>query len=128
MTQVQLEVDLTEWFIQGTFLAAVLFALVYIPFFKWRETVTGRATTVLVLAIAGALLHSTLIVWGVVGVSVAKNSKPVPGNFINQFFTWLSIVSIGAAGLSIVILTWQAGRFMLIDTDSKFLKRMFMIH
>jgi len=127
VNELQLEIDLTRWFLEGAFISAVLFAVVYIPFFKWRETVTGRATTVLVLAIAGALLHSVLVAWGLISVSVAKNAKPIQGGIEDQFFTWLSIVSVGAAGLAILMLTWQAAHYMLADTGNKFLRWMFHI-
>jgi hypothetical protein len=124
----QLEVNLTEWFLQGTFLAALLFAVVYIPFFDWRATVTGRATTTLILSIAGALMHSTPVVWGVVGITVSKHAVQEPGGVVNQVFTWVSIVSLGGAGLSILILGWQSLRYMNAETNNKLLRWILNIH
>jgi hypothetical protein len=118
----QLEVNLTEWFLEGTFLAALLFAVVYIPFFDWRATVTGRATTTLILSIAGALLHSVLLIWGVIGISVSKYATQKPGGVTDQVFTWISVVSLGGAGLSILILGWQSLRYMHAETNNKFLR------
>lgn len=125
MTLLQIQTDLTEWFIEGTFIAALIFALVYIPFFDWRETVTGRATTILDLSIAGTLLHSVLIIWGVDTVSVRH--PEAPSGFWSQLVDWLSIVSLGAAGLAICMLAWQAGRYVLAQSTNKIICRVFYL-
>lgn len=126
MTQLQFEVDLTEWFIQGTFIASLVFATVYIPFFKWRETITGRATTTLVLSIAGALLHSVLVLWGVTTITKGASPDQTTG-FWNQFLTWVAIISLGFACISIATLAFVAVRYLIAEseTTNRFLCKVF---
>jgi hypothetical protein len=121
MTELQWEVNLTQWFIEGTFSAAILFAMIYIPFYKWRETITGRATAILDLAIAGSLLHSSLLSWGVTSLSVkADGVANLPPGFWNNTLTWVSIISVGAAGVSIVTLTFAALQHLEPETTNRF--------
>lgn len=121
MSQVQWEIGLTEWFIVGTFIASIVFASLYIPFYEWRETVTGRAVTILILAIAGALLRSVLVLWGVVTVTVKPGGKTLQTEtmgFWNEFFTWFSVISLGFAGLSIILLIYALFRNLFLNSDN----------
>ena len=130
MSQVQWEIDLTEWFVQGTFIASVVFAMVYIPFYDWRETLTGKAVTVLILAIAGALFRSVLVLWGVITVTVRPDTVRQGSatiGFWNEFFTWLSIVSLGAAGVSITLLLWESLRGIFSESENKIICKAFRL-
>lgn len=119
MTQLQLEIDLTEWFIEATFIASLIFAAVYIPYYDWRDTLTGKAVTVLVLSIAGALFHSVLIVWHV--------TRDGAGGFWGEFLIWLSIVSLGGAGLGIILLFYDLLRGIHSESDKKWICKLLML-
>lgn len=118
-----LEVDLARWFTEGTFIISVIFALIYIPFFEWRETKTGRAFTTLILSIAGALLRPVLIIWGI--ISVRSNSNPA--GFWNDLFTWLSIISLGAAGIAIAVLAFKTLQILFAESKNKWICKLFFI-
>jgi hypothetical protein len=115
MTEFQWETDLTEWFIEGFFIGALLFTVIYVPFFKWRATSTGRAIATLVLAIVGALLHSVLNIWGVTQIG-----KPGGQGQMNEALAWFAIFSLGAGALAVITLSFTAARFLFAESDNKF--------
>lgn len=127
MSSLQVEVDLTSWFIQATFIAAIIFAAVYIPFYDWRETLTGKAVTILVLSIAGALLHSCLVIWHATSLSVKAGTSTDVTGFWNNFLTWLAIISLGGAALSITVLVFETLRGIFSETDKPWLCRLLML-
>ena len=128
MSSLQLEVDLARWFTEATFIASVICALIYIPFFEWRETKTGKAFTTLILAIAGALLRPVLIIWGVITVSIRPGAKnPDNLGFWNNFFIWLSIISLGAAGLALATLAFKILQVIFAESENKWICKLFFI-
>jgi len=120
LSSLQLETDLTDWFAVGTFIAAIVFAAIYIPFFKWRETLTGKSVTVLILAIAGALLHAVLTYWHV--IPNLKTEQQQTSGF--HFFLWFSIVSLGFAGVAIIALTYETLRGIFSESENKWVCRL----
>lgn len=117
LSSLRLETDLTSWFIQATFIAAIVFAAIYIPFYDWRGTLTGKAVTTLILCIAGALLHSVLVLWGVHRES----------GFWADFITWLAILSLGGAAVSIIVLTFEMLRGIFSETDKPWLCKVLLL-
>lgn len=114
MTQIQ--IDLFKWFMEGTFCAAIVFLAVYMRLFDWRETVTGRALVALAGSIAGALLHSVITIWGGPTFTEAQT-------WWQNALTWLSIASLLGAGMSLVILTWQALRRHVLESEKTWVTR-----
>jgi hypothetical protein len=111
--------DLTKYFAQATFIASLLFALVYqLLKFRWWETVTGRATITLDLSIAGALLHTVLVIWGLPTVTLTKRAVSF-GPWYDEILTWVSVISLGTAGLAIFLLCWQAFRYSYAETGTR---------
>lgn len=107
MTQLEFATDLTEWFAEFTFIAALVFAVIYAKMYQWRETLTGHATLTLTLCIAGALLHTVLIIWGLDTVHLTRTGISTLHGFWNETLTWLSIICFGGAGTAITILAAQ---------------------
>jgi len=120
----QLQLDLSEWFVEIAFISAIIFAVIYIPFYKWRETLTGKAVTVLILAIAGALFRPVLLIWHVIHYPKGNQS---PGGFWNDCFTWLSIVSLAAAGAAIIALIFEMLRGIFSESENKWICRLLML-
>jgi hypothetical protein len=119
--------NLTKYFIVGTFCASVLFAILYGPLFNWQGTVTGRATFILDLSIAGALLHFVLLIWGVRTTGIKPGSADGISNlgpWYDAALTWFSVISIAIAGISIIILIWQLLRVLAFDPQTKLAKRL----
>jgi hypothetical protein len=110
MTQAQLQTNLISYFDQGTFIAALFFAVVYqLLKFRWWESVTGRAWMALALSVAGTLLHPVLIAWGV---------PPVPQGrapWYDVALTWFAVLSVGVVGVAILVLAWQAVRLTVAE-------------
>lgn len=107
---------------QGTFLAALLFAILYhFLRFRWWESVTGRAWMTLDLAVAGSLLHSVLIAWDVPTIQIRADG--VHGNYLGAWYdavlTWFSILCQGAAGLAILVLTWQTLQYAVAEAQAE---------
>lgn len=123
MTQLQLEQDLIRWFIQGAFIAALVFGAVYVPFFEWHDTVTGRAIVTLVLSLAGALFHSVLIIWGVPSFQF-KDGEVSLGPWWANALNWLSIISLGAIVIAIAMLAWQTLRYLNMHSVNKWACRL----
>jgi hypothetical protein len=123
VSSLQLETDLTGWFTEGTFIISVVLALVYIPSFEWRETGTGKAFTILILAIAGALFRPVLIIWGV--ISFRQGTKQL--GFWDDLFIWLSIISLGAAGIAIATLTFKTLQVLFTESGNKWICRLLFI-
>jgi hypothetical protein len=123
MSQLEFATDLTTWFVEGTFIAALVFSVIYGFAFDWRHTVTGRCTLTLDLSIAGALLHSVLIIWGIQTVHLTHTGVENLSGFWNETLTWISVISLGGAGAAITILTWQCTRYLNAQSENRFLNK-----
>lgn len=117
MSQLQWQADLSEWFVEGAWLAAVLLAALYIPNFNWKETLPGKGFFILILAICGALFKNVLMIWGV--IHVTEVHEEIQYGLLDEIFTWISIVSLGAAGVAIVLLLTHTVRTLKADSQKK---------
>jgi hypothetical protein len=114
MTQAQLLGNLASDFSQATFLIALLFAVIYqLLRFKWWQSVTGRAWMALALSVAGTQLHTVLLLWGVPPLT----SPTTP--WYDVALTWFSVLSIGAVGVTILVLIWQAIRITVAEEQNE---------
>lgn len=131
MSQVQWQADLSQWFAQVFFIAAFVVAIIYIGYYDWEETVTGRAVTVLLIAIVGALLERVLIIWKIIRWPAATTIKQIQqaetAGFWNDFFTWLSVISLGAGALALIVLGWEILRGIFQDTEKKWLCKLLLL-
>lgn len=119
MSQLRWVVDLSDWGVEATFITALALAVVYMTFFTWRETMTGRSITVLSLSIAGALLHSVLVIWGVISVRFTAHDGAALNGFWDEFFTWLSVICLMGAALALATLTFTALRYLPAEAQTK---------
>lgn len=121
MSQVQWQVNLTQWSVQVMWIAAVILSVIYIPNFNWNQSLPGKGFCILILAIVGALLRSVLLIWGVIHITVLAGGKEQYGLW-DEIFTWISIVSLAAAGLAIVLLLFHTARELWTDDGHPFSK------
>lgn len=118
MTQLHLETDLAEAFVQVTFITSILFGVTYGFLFDWRSTVTGRSIMLLDLAIFAALLRSVFIVWGVDVILLSPRAPHgLPFSLFDIVLSWFSVVGLGLAGLCLFILMWQCIRYKLAEAE-----------
>jgi hypothetical protein len=113
----QFQIDLFQWFAEGTFCAALLFLAVYMRLFDWRRTVTGRALVTVAGSIAGTLLHFVIIFWG--GPGFGHDTQ-----WWQDALAWLSVVSLLGAGTGLVILTWQALLRHALESEKPWVTRL----
>lgn len=128
MTQLQVQTDLITWFIEAVFIGAVLFTVMYALLFRWWETVTGRSTLAVFAGVAGTLLHEVLIIWGVQTVHLTRHGMQVGGT-LDDFLTWLSVVSLGFVGVGVAAFAYQAAQFCLSERNvaNRWVSRLFRL-
>jgi hypothetical protein len=120
MSQLQWQEDLAQWSVQGMWIAAVLLSIIYIPNFNWRQSLPGRGFCILILAIVGALFRNVLVIWGVITITLVAGKEEY--GLWDEIFTWLSIVSIAAAGIAIILLLFHTAKELWTDEGHPFSK------
>lgn len=120
MSQAEWQVDLAQWSVQVMWIAAVLLSLIYIPNFNWKESLPGKGFCILILAIVGALFRSVLVIWGVIHITLIGGKEEY--GIWDEIFTWLSIISLAAAGVAIVLLLIHTARELWTDDGHPFSK------
>jgi hypothetical protein len=120
MSQLQWQVDLSRWSVEGMWIAAVLLSLVYIPNFNWKQSLPGRGFCILILAIVGALFRSVLVIWGVIHIHMVGGQEQY--GVWDEIFTWLSITGVAAAGVAIILLLFHTVKQLWFDDGHPFSK------
>jgi hypothetical protein len=107
------------------FYAAVLHLVFYCPFFRWWETVTGRAVVMLSAALIGTLLHTMLTLYGAIHLTV--KSVHTSGGVLDDALTWVSVVSLAGAALAVALLAVQALRYTFAQSDNRIICHLLML-
>lgn len=127
MTQVRVLTDLAQWFYQFAFIAAAVFTVIYAAFFDWRCTVTGRALLTFGAAVMAATLHSVLVLWGMPNYVTASASGITLGPWWSVSLDWLSVVGLGAAGLALTAMAWQALRYRFMESKNPLVGKLLLL-